>query len=60
MPDRSKGKGQMKCSPCTSMLEIGRRANEPTAEKLIVMKERRRPRRAQGCNASKEEEGICN
>jgi hypothetical protein len=38
MPDRSKGRGQTKCSPWSSRLEVGRGANNPTPEKSTVTK----------------------
>jgi hypothetical protein len=38
MPDRPKGKGQTKCSPWSSRLEVGHRANNTTLEKCTVMK----------------------
>jgi hypothetical protein len=37
MPDKSKGRGQMKCSPWSSRLGIGRGANESTPEKCTVL-----------------------
>jgi hypothetical protein len=37
-------------------LGVGRGANDPTIQKFIVKKPRRRPDPTQGCSASKEEE----
>jgi hypothetical protein len=48
IPDRSKGRGQMKCSPWCSMLGFGRGSNEFT-----VTKPGRRPRPTQTCSGSK-------
>jgi hypothetical protein len=56
MPDRSKGRGQKKCSPWSSRLGVGRGAHDPTPEKFTVTIPWRRPRPTQGSSASKEEE----
>jgi hypothetical protein len=37
MPYRSKGRGQMKCSPWSSRWRSGRGANVPILEKFTVM-----------------------
>jgi hypothetical protein len=34
MPDKSKGRGQMKCSSRSSRLGFGRGANDPNPEKI--------------------------
>jgi hypothetical protein len=36
MPDRSKGRGQMKRSPWSTRLGPGRGVNDPTLEKFTV------------------------
>jgi hypothetical protein len=64
MPERSKGRGQTKCSPWSSRLRVGRGANDPTSEKFTVAKPPetcrggpwRRSRPTQGCSAGTEEE----
>jgi hypothetical protein len=38
MPDRSKGRGQTKCSPWSSRLGVGRGTNNATPEKCTVTK----------------------
>jgi hypothetical protein len=38
MPDRSKGRGQMKCGPWSSKLKFRRGANDPTPEKFTLTK----------------------
>jgi hypothetical protein len=55
MPDGSKGRGQMKCSPWSSRLGVGCGANDPTLKEFTGMKPWRRLRPTQGCNASKKE-----
>jgi hypothetical protein len=52
MSDRSEGRGQMKCSPCSSRSAFGRSANNLTSEKFFVMKPWRRPRAARSYSAS--------
>jgi hypothetical protein len=37
MPDRSKGRGQMKCSPWSYRLRVGHGANNQNPEKSTVM-----------------------
>jgi hypothetical protein len=41
MPDRSKGRGEMKCSSWSSRLWVGRGANDPNPEKYTVTKPHR-------------------
>jgi hypothetical protein len=55
MPEKSKGKGQLKCSPWTYRLGVGRGA---TPEEFTVTKPRRRPRPTEGCSTSKLQEGY--
>jgi hypothetical protein len=55
MPDRSKGRGQTKCSLWSSRLVVGRGANDPTSEKFTVHKAMEEATPTQGCSASKEE-----
>jgi hypothetical protein len=55
MPERTKVKGQTKCSPWCYRLGVERGANEPTSEKCTVINPRRRPRPKMECNASKED-----
>jgi hypothetical protein len=57
MPDRSKGKGQTKCSPWSSGLVVGRGPNDPTTESF-TLKPRKRPRPTQGWGAGKEEKNF--
>jgi hypothetical protein len=61
MPDRSKGRGQMKCNPWSSRLGVVHGANNPIQKKCTAMKppEKGGPwRRPQGCSASKEEDNL--
>jgi hypothetical protein len=53
MPDRSKGRGQNKCSHWSSSLGVECGAYDPTPEKFTVTKPWRRPSPTQGRSASK-------
>jgi hypothetical protein len=44
MPDRSKGRDQMKCSPWSTRWGVGCGAYNPTMEKFTDTKPRRRPK----------------
>jgi hypothetical protein len=57
MSDRSKARGQTKCSPWSSRLVVGHGAEDHTSENFTVTKSWRRPRSTQGCNANKK--NIC-
>jgi hypothetical protein len=56
MPDRSMYRRQTKYNPWFSRSGVGRGADGLTPEKFTIMKPWRRPRPAQGCRASEEEE----
>jgi hypothetical protein len=56
MSDRSKCRGQTKCSPWSSRLGVGSGANDHASEKFAVTNPWRRPRPTQGCSASEEED----
>jgi hypothetical protein len=56
MPGRSKGRNQTKCSFWSSRFGVGRGAKDTTTEKFTVTKPWRRPRPAEGYNASEEED----
>jgi hypothetical protein len=56
MPDRSKSRGLMKCSPWSTRFGVRHGANDPTLKKFTVTKPCRMPRPTHGCSARKEEE----
>jgi hypothetical protein len=57
MPDRSKGRGQMKCSPWSSRLGVGHGTNDPAPEKCAVTKAWGRLKPTQSCSANKKNMG---
>jgi hypothetical protein len=65
VPNKSKGRGQTKCSTWSSRLGVGRGAKNHTLEKSVTkppetMQNDRRLRPIEDCSPSKEEKRIIN
>jgi hypothetical protein len=56
MTNKSKSRGQTKCSPWPSRLVVGRGSNDPTPGKFAVTKPWMKPRPTHDYGASKEDE----
>jgi hypothetical protein len=58
MLDRSKGRGQMNCSPWSFRFGIGRGANNPTLKRLLLRNHGGDEDPTQDCSAMKEDRTI--